>query len=571
MRTGLELPLLLFVFSAGLSTWISYNQGPALIQFGRILGSVGLFVALVDSRPLTQKTVATGFLFIATALASYWLIHNDLTQIAHRLNRLGPLAQSVRAVLAKDPLTHAHHDLVAGTLLASIPFGFVLSWTRWRKIKPIHAASIWQAILFTLCTGIILIALAATDSNGAWMGLAALGAAIGLAAIQRKWFYQNRSKTIFWLAVFLLTLIIIIAIPYAVITNQIFDPSNPFALSLQSRLGPWKDGIILARDYFFTGSGLQTFPMIHAVYSLMIHVPYLDHVHNSLLEIWIEQGLLGCLAVFWGGWVVLRWAWSSLDRQDVPPLGWAGLAAIFACVVHGTVDVAFYDASTLPVVGLLLGFSVLIRAESVSKHPLGQPLKQALRVPALILAFSGLILLFFWQSFAAAWYANLGALEQTRVELSQYNPTNFGTLSLDQVRQNSDLDDAQIYFQRARHFQPDHLSALQRLAAIAMAHQRYSYALDYMNTAWQNGYRDRVTRLLYGDALIASGEIQQAANAVDGVDWAESRLLFQVGYRYWANRDYQRAVYALQTILTINPDNTEAANWLAKAQNQLIR
>jgi len=575
IRTGLELPLLLFVVSAGLSTWISYNQGPALIQLGRILVSVGLFIALVDSRPKTQEIVAIGFLFIATALASYWLIHNDLTQIAHRLVGVGPLTQSVRAILAKNPLTHAQHDLVAGALLASIPFGFVLSWTRWRKMDSIRAIGLWQAILFTFCTGIILVALATTDSNGAWMGLAALGAAVGLVILQRKWFPQNRSKTIFWLAISLLGLIIVTGLIYAVISHRFIDPSNQLALSLQSRLGPWKDGLFLARDYLFTGSGLQTFPMIHAVYSLMIHVPYLDHVHNSLLEIWLEQGLLGCLAVLWGGWVVLRWAWNSLNRQGIPPLGWAGLAALFACLVHGVVDVAFYDAASLPIVGLLLGFTTLIRDQPVTTllaaPQSGQRRKKAWWLPALILTFFGLILLIFWQSLAAAWYANLGALEQTRVELSQYNPAYFETLSLDQVRQNSDLDTAQAYFQQALQFQPDHLSALQRLAAIALARQHYSQALDWMSTAWQSGNRDRVTRLLYGDALIASGDFKQAADIIAGVEWAESRLLFQVGYRYWENRDYPRAAYALQAILTINPNNTEAADWLAKAQHQINR
>ncbi len=570
LRTGLELPLLLFVFSAALSSWISYNQGPALVQFGRILVSVGLFVALIDNRSRTLETVAIGFLFAAAILASYWLIHNDLVRITHRLNWIGPVAESVRDILTKAPLTHTHHNLVAGVLLASIPFGFVLSWERWRKTFTLHAAGAWPASLFTLCTGIILYSLWATESNGAWMGLIAMGAAIGIAAIQRKWFPQNRSKTIFRLAFFLMSLIIVLGILYAVISNQIIDPSNPLALSLQSRLGPWQGGMMLVRDYLFTGSGLQTFPMVYSLYSLLIHVPYLEHAHNSFLEIWIEQGLLGCLAVVWGGWMIFKSAWCSLDRKDIHPLGWAGLAAVFACVVHGAVDVAFYDTWTLPVVGLLLGFTALICEGSVFKPQPMQHLRKASWVAVLILALSGFIVWFYRQPLAATWYANLGALEQTRVELSQYNPANFENLTLDQIRQDSDLGAAQDHFQQALRFQPEQLTALQRLAAIALARRQYSQALDWMGIAWKSGHRDRATRLLYSDALAASGDFKQAADIIKGVGWAESHLLFQVRYRYWINRDYERAANALQTILLINPGNSEAIGWLAKTQDLLV-
>jgi len=142
---------------------------------------------------------------------------------------------------------------------------------------------------------------------------------------------------------------------------------------------------------------------------------------------------------------------------------------------------------------------------------------------------------------------------------------------LDQIRQQSDLSAAQAHFQQALGFQPDHLSALQRLADIAMARQDYSQALDWMSTAWQSSHRDRVTRLLYGDALVASADYEQAAEIIAGMDWAESRLLFQVWYRYWENRDYLRAANALKTILTIHPDHAVATEWLARTQDQLTR
>ena len=86
------------------------------------------------------------------------------------------------------------------------------------------------------------------------------------------------------------------------------------------------------------------------------------------------------------------------------------------------------------------------------------------------------------------------------------------------------LAPAQANFARALAIDPDQRSALLRRAQIALSVGDYPAALDDAERLWQAGNRDDTTRLTYGDALVADGQVDPAAEAVDGLEWAEPRL-----------------------------------------------
>ncbi len=175
----------------------------------------------------------------------------------------------------------------------------------------------------------------------------------------------------------------------------------------------------------------------------------------------------------------------------------------------------------------------------------------------------------FRNSLIGAWYANVGALEQTRQELGRYDPVHHNDLPLETVRKEADLSVAEKNFSQALSYQPSNRTALQRLAMIAIARQDYPQALSRMETAWQAGHRDLVTRLNYSDALVAAGKLEEAADLVEEFSWAEERLFAQAWYRYWLGKDYQRAADAWQTVLILNPQHQEAAAWFQKAQKSI--
>jgi tetratricopeptide (TPR) repeat protein len=101
-------------------------------------------------------------------------------------------------------------------------------------------------------------------------------------------------------------------------------------------------------------------------------------------------------------------------------------------------------------------------------------------------------------------------------------------------------------------------TALQRLAQIALSTGEYPQALTWMQTAWEAGHRDEITRLLLGDALAAAGKPFAAAEMVRGLPWAAGRLNTQAWYRYVRQQDYARAAFAWQAVLSLDPNDTHA-------------
>jgi tetratricopeptide (TPR) repeat protein len=230
----------------------------------------------------------------------------------------------------------------------------------------------------------------------------------------------------------------------------------------------------------------------------------------------------------------------------------------------------------LPVIGLVFGYAWFLNSapdalqDRDSKRP---DRKKAWAALAVVLLGILVAALFFRRPLAGAWYANLGAVRQTRLELTRYDPVKFDQYSLDQVRQDSsragDLEPALADFAKALANDPDYRTALQRQAQIALSLGDYPAALREMQRLWQAGYRDDVTRLLYGDALIAGGQVEAAVEAVRGLTWAEPRLLGQAWYRYWLNGDYRRAADAWSAVLLLNPQAQGIDYWLEQARSKV--
>jgi hypothetical protein len=461
-------------------------------------------------------------------------------------------------------------------LAMAIPFGSALAFIDWREGR------LRQGLLAGGLTAMILTGLLLTSSRGAILGLLAAGILAALAWIQVRWFSSGRRKAIFWGALVAALGVIIFGLfstgQMERLVGAVPDPTG----SLVSRMEIWRQGLPLVFDYPFTGAGLATFPIVFSVYRLLIHVPYHEHLHNIILETWYEQGILGLIAMIWGMLVVARWAWKALtprlqakeragfdEQSALRILGWAGMAALVAMGVHGMVDVVFAVKRSLPLVGVVVGYVTLL--DSIQ-----QPIAESKRAPGkrgdrsrvgIVILCGGAVLallLALYRPLFASWYANLGTLAQTRLELSRYDPDHFDRPSLDQIRREVDLGRAERSFRLALRFQPVQRTAVERLALISLSRGKYEEAKSVLEGAISSGEHDRVARLLYGDVLVADGRLQAAADEVRGIPWAVDRLFGQAWYRYWLTGDIQRAVNAWQTVLLLDPDNADAQGWLSR-------
>jgi O-antigen ligase len=577
-RTGLEIPWALILVSGAFAVWIAYDRSAAVLQFARLLAAGVLYYSVVATGANGRRWLASGFVIAAAGLAVYWPIQHNFSVEPGKLaliTRLGILINQL-GLYIPGPAIHA--NVAAGTLLVSIPFGVAWAWDAWRRRQK------WPGILAASLTVIILGGLFLTSSRGAWLALAGMSLLAGLAWLQRRWLSKHnqavrpRLQLAYWSAIALLAIlaatVVIASGNFDRLVGQIPDPTG----GIQNRTHLWRQGWQLIRDYPFTGSGLMSFWMVHSVYGLLINVPFIAHAHNTFLEIWVEQGILGFVGLLWAGIGVAAWAWKALSQEQVSGWGWAGLAALVGAGLHGMVDVVFYVTRTLPIVGLLFGYAWFLNqaAARPARQAAGQP--NGSRRNVAILGGAGLLALaivIFWRPLFAAGYANLGAVQQTRLELTQYDPQKFDRYTLDAARRDlgagpgGRLQPALANFERALALDADNRPALQRRVQIYMSVGAYAAALVDAEHLWQAGRRDDVTRLSYGDALVAAGQVEAAAEAVGGLTWAETRLLGQAWYRYWVNQDYRRAADAWSTVLILNPQAPDILSWRDQAQAKI--
>ena len=116
----------------------------------------------------------------------------------------------------------------------------------------------------------------------------------------------------------------------------------------------------------------------------------------------------------------------------------------------------------------------------------------------------------------------MGAVAQAKTELSRYDYRHADQLSLAEVRCNdpqgqSDLAQARRYYWQALALDPSNATALTRLGAIALDCGDLAGARTLLGAAWDAGYRDRVTRLLYAGLLLAEGDAHGAAEVKQGL------------------------------------------------------
>jgi tetratricopeptide (TPR) repeat protein len=392
-----------------------------------------------------------------------------------------------------------------------------------------------------------------TTSRGAWLGVLVTLLLAGIWWFAGKLSSDRRQLVVFvglmGLGVVLGCVLLALFSSLRVVVTQ-----SP---AVADRLQIAEEAILLVRDYPFTGLGFGGFPLVHSTYSLIIFVPILEHAHSLPLDVALNQGVLGVLTVVC---IVGRAAWLGLEAldnaQELPLMLVPGLFALVATTVHDLFDDPLYATVGMPLLWIPVGMIVSCWCSMTVEPTVAPGRKVNLWLMVSIVVIVGFSLLsVLWRPLRALWYANLGAVHQTRIELSCYDYESFDDPSLDQIRQQVDLAVAERYFEQAIALNPNQVTARTRLAAIALSRAQYDQALMHAQAAWDGGHRDRVTRLIMSDALVATGHVDRGVDLVRELSWAEARLDGQGWYRYWLSKDYRRAADAWRAVLELNPEN----------------
>jgi O-antigen ligase len=569
-RTALDLGLAAFMLMSVVGVWAAYDRPgsravwPGFTPVGwQALGAMVLAGALYYALAEIRSEVGQRCLLVlcagsGAAGAIWFAAAQGWAQEPAKLAAITRLGRAAQAILPHLPGEWLNTNIVAGALAVLLPSSLGLAlgaapgdrrsqWA-WRGWGWASAALIGLGLLLT-------------TSRGAW---SAVAVSLGLAAIwwlagrrirgRRRLLYASGSVALL-LGVGVLSLLL-----WPGMRTWVW-----WDAAIAGRAGIFREVLLLVRDYPITGFGLGEFAVQHSTYALLIHVPILAYAHSFYLDVALGQGLYGLLAALsvLGGALVL--GLRALGQSESPsPVLSVGLLSLVVMLVHGTVDDPLYISRAMPLLWMPAGL-IVAGTRNVDSH-----LHVALRagIGYGLAAVSVLLVggCAFWPPLRAIWLANLGAVRQAQSELGQYDFRGNNNPSLDQIRRRANLAGATYRFQYALALREDQVTARTRLAGIALSRGQYEQALGHARALWDAGHRDRVTRLLLGDALIATGDPQGALEIVRGVEWAETRLRITALERYESMGDHRRAADTWRVIVGLDPSDENARQRLAEAE-----
>ncbi len=545
-RTRFDPLVLLFLLTAFLGVWTGYDRAAAWAKFWLILDGVLLYYALTGQPPENRALVSGLVGAFGAGVAGYFLlVHNWAAQPAKfaALNQIGLQWMAVRPTLH----THAlHPNVAAGIAALGAPLILADGLRAWQKKRGGRAVGAALALALSLA-GILL-----GTSRGAWL---ALGAALGVWGLWASsgWalkFFRTRINTnkhgkgnlenprrfafvrgqtaVFSLAfavIFIAGIIFIAMYPGGLIAiaNKLPGPANA-----GSRMDLIWANLSLIADFPFTGGGLDAFPGLYAHYIQVSPFFLLDHGHNLLLDVSLEQGVLGGAAL---AILFLAAAWAGLrelptEREATAPDPWllgAALASLLTLALHGLVDDVLYG-SRGPLL-LLLPAGLLAMLTAQPRTSWGLPSQRRLLPGVLaVLILSGLAL-GFRIPLSASLQANLAALQMAKIELADFP--------------SGQWDDGQILpallplaerFEQALALDPRNATAHHRLGLIAMQQRAYPAAIAHLQIAWQQQPNQRGLQKNLGYSSAWDGQYEQAAALLAGIPEAAAEM--QV-YTWW--------------------------------------
>lgn len=568
-RTPFDLPLLIFLITAGVSVWAAYDRETAWAKFWIVVGGILLYYALANAilaNPETMpRRLAWVLAFLGVAVALYFLATNDWNEHPGKIAGLATIGRGLQAGLPALPGHRLHPNVVGGILAVLVPFGVA-------AVLDLRRAEAKGNRLVKMATGLLLLAvilfgLLMSSSRGAWLGLA------GAIVLALWWFLAGsltRSQPAWHVWLFLAGLAVqaIALTPLARSQLERLDstplaspqnvgvsdscgsadqlPCEPTDLGAadSGRLELYRNSLILVSDYALSGAGLGGFNMLYSTYSFLIHVEYSFHSHNLFLDVAIEQGLFALLALLG------TWAFVAKQMFRGSGLGvWQAAAAIAIIVIalHGLLDDALYGSRALLLLFIPLAFFVG-EAKTAAAQTAGAPVLWFSRHRFQIVAVGllGLATIIWYRSLLSLWYSNLAAVEQSQVELGSYTWPEWPLQ--DELRRQLDISRAVEHYEHALAFNGRNPSANRRLGQIELSLGEYEDALNHLTAAYELTPWDNATRQLLGEAYLVNGRLAEGKELWSTVEAMRKQLEIRA---YWYEHigDRQRLSW-IQSSLT---------------------
>ncbi len=246
-----------------------------------------------------------------------------------------------------------------------------------------------------------LFLLMATNSRGAWLGLAAAVIVLIMLLAHLEllsWkklvaFWQSQPRKQQWLIGLATVGLFVAGLLVAIIIFRSFSSGGRSA-DLRTYL--WNAAIAMFSEKPLTGHGLFTYGYHLARFDSIPPGQPHSHAHNLPLTILAELGLPGLLAMLISGFVIVRagWHnWQALPPQD-RPLWMGGVAALSGFIVHHLFD----TPAMMPLIALVGLFTLIMVIVPVQPVRMTPAWRQRGHPIGMIVLWGVLIGLGFWHT-----------------------------------------------------------------------------------------------------------------------------------------------------------------------------
>jgi O-antigen ligase len=538
--------------------WGAPNRLAGLVRLYLILAAVTLFYTLVSIDLKSLKSFSSIFIASAGFVGIFLASQYDWAGSSARFQLTKEIGIWLNHVIPNLGLNLPHwnvfRNISASLLGLSLPLALLGLFTGTGRNRPSEnvtglswrnspSISHWTA---GLSLALIILGLILTESRTPWM-------VFGLIFVLWIWWWLSGSIKLKY--PFSRIFIFFIGLGAASAIAGLLVVRHPRILSSIAQVPGPKDYLnraeiypqswLLAQDTPYTGGGLAAFPALYSAYIRVIPFNAFlneDTGNNAYLNLLVEQGWLGALSCIALLLVALGAALRRYSRvkSEYKGLIIAGVLGLGFLLLQGFVHATLVATRAIPALLIPAGLALsgiennhiapnMLRSGDhrtvISRvHSLSHPLKLA---SALSLAVIFAVSLFairnsqfaIRDSLLSAWYADLGAVQMSQVELAAFPSGKW-----DDGSQVAALSPAEDLFEQALQLDPNNRTAHHRLGLIATLRRDFPTALAHLEKAHQLDPSHRGIRKSLGYTYVWLGKFDLARQVLAQIPEAQQEL-----------------------------------------------
>ncbi len=335
-RTPLDVPIILFVTAAFLSSFWGVNVKTSLIGF-RTYGLILIIYLILNNVRESGRAKILVWSLISGAL---------VLSICTVSDRFWRLASGENPVLAGSMSEAGQLLIVIG-----ITSGLLL-YQKGRKARIFLIAALLIMILAEILN----------FKRGSWAAL------IFVFTVQ-GWIRCKKIIPVIIVAAALLFL-------FQPVRERLFELKNEFSPLRGGRLAMWETVPAILREHPM-GIGIDNTGSVMYKYNSSIESGH-SHIHNTPLQILVEMGPVGLIAFTWWMAVFLKISYTTfrnIKNENVyeKSLMLGIFSAFTGFLINGMVEFNFGDSEVVMIIYILMGMTLLIRSRNDTEYADGFP------------------------------------------------------------------------------------------------------------------------------------------------------------------------------------------------------